>query len=263
MIVEALRHWLIRCPKRLKRLGLLHDLIALEARAARQRAAWAPHQAACRAAIGDWAARAEDRRLAVIAGSGLLLEVPLEDLAARFDRVICLDVFHMPAAHRRADRLPNVSLIDHDVTGLLQHLPEELATGALPAPAPSLPFAGEAGLVVSANMASQLALAPLAAAEARGGFAPTETAAWARSIVEAHFATLRDRPGVVGLITDTHRHKIPVGESDPVDWWDLLEGATLPPLTDRRAWTWAIAPAPEEERRFDYVHDVVAGIVGD
>lgn len=263
MILEALRHLLIPCPARLKRLGVLHDLIALEARARRQQAAWAPHREACQQAILDWTETAPDHALAVVVGSGLLLEVPLEALAARFERVICLDLYHMPAVRRRAARLDGVTLIDHDVTGLLQTLPEDLKAGRLPAPQPSLPFAGEAGLVVSANVASQLALIPQAAAEARGGRTPLEIADWARSIVASHFDALRNRPGTVGLICDVERRQVPVGGTEPSDWWDLLEGAALPPLTDRRDWWWEIAPAPEEDRHHDYRHHVVAGVVAD
>ena len=261
MIVEALRHALIPCPKRLKRLGVLHDLIALEARAKRQRSAWAPHLDASRNAVADWAERTPRRKLAVIAGSGLFVGIPLPHLAATFERVLCLDLFHMPAAQRLARRFPNVSLIDHDVLGLLQHLPEALAAGRLPEPVASLPFAAEADLLVSANMATQLPLPAMEAAEAQGGFSPTEITAWGRSLVEAHFASLTERPGVTGLITDTDRLKQPVGSTETVDWWDLLEGAALPELMDGREWTWDIALAPEEERHFDYRHRVVAGLL--
>lgn len=261
MILEALRHLIIRCPPRLKHLGVLHGLIALDARARRQRKAWAPHAKACHASALDFADRATGRRLAVVAGTGLLVEIPLEELAARFDRVVCLDIFHMPTIRRRAARLANVSLIDHDVTGLMQTLPEDIAHGTLPAAVPSLPFAAEADFVLSANLASQLPLIPMEVAEARGGFAPTELTAWARAIIGGHFAVLQACPGVAGLITDTEGVRSPVGGGDPVDWWDTLEGAPLPPLADRRDWWWDLAPAPEAWRRFDVRHKVVAGVV--
>lgn len=262
MIAEALRHLLTPCPRHLKRLGVLHDLIALDARARRQRSAWAPHQDACKAAIREWADQAQDRDLAVIAGSGLLLEIPIEELSARFGKVVCLDLFHMPAVRRRVRALPNVTLLDHDVTGLLRTLPEDLRAGCLPEPVPSLPFAADAGLVVSANIASQLALSPQAWAEAQGAFTPLEIAAWVRSIIDGHMASLRGCAGLAGLICDIERRQCPAGEAEATDWWDLLEGGTLPPLADRRDWWWDIAPAPEEDRRCDYRHHVVAGLVG-
>jgi hypothetical protein len=261
VIVEALRHAVIRCPRPLKRLGVLHDLIALDARARRQSRAWAPHREACHAAILGFAERPAGRRLAVVIGTGLLLEIPLEALAGRFDRVLCLDLFHMPAVRRRAGRLANVILVDHDVTGLLDALPKAAATAGLPTPEASLPFAAEADLVVSANLVSQLPLAPVAAAGATGRHSPLALDAWARRIVASHFEALSGLAGAVGLIADVARHKTPAGETRPVDWWDPLNGAALPALEERREWWWDIAPAPEEERRFDYRHRVVAGMV--
>lgn len=257
MIVEALRHLLIRCPPELKRLGVLYDLIALEARAKRLSTAWASHRTAAAAALADLALAAPQKDTCIVAGSGLLLEVPLEALAGAFRRVVLVDLFHMPAVRRRAARLSNVALLAHDVTGVLA----ALGGDDLPAPAASLAGAAEADVVISANLTSQLALTPLAVQQATGRFTPDALAQWEKALIADHLALLAGLPGRVVLLTDVERQTRERGGGAVVDAEDLLRGVPLPGLDGRREWWWDIAPAPEEHRRRDVRHRVVAGVV--
>ena len=54
-----------------------------------------------------------------ILGSGLLLEVPIDALCVHYEKVFCVDLFHMPEVRRRCASLANVELIEADLTGCL------------------------------------------------------------------------------------------------------------------------------------------------
>jgi hypothetical protein len=271
MIVELLRHLFTPCPRPLKRLGVLHDLIALDHRARRQAVAWVAHRQACMQAITQMAEatqttdpdRPQGGRVVVI-GSGLLLEIPLATLAERFAEVVLIDLCHLPTVKRQARAYPGVRLLTHDATGMLDRLESSLASGQLPAPDVFFPQAEGADLVISANCLSQLAGIPLAVADARGGIRPDHCVAWERLIITSHLDALNAlaTQGVrVGLLCDLRRHHIALGDGAVIDDRDLLAGIPLPPLRDSREWWWDLAPAPEESRRWSVRHRMIAGIL--
>lgn len=265
MIVELLRHWLTPCPAPLKRLGVLHDLIALDQRAKRQAAAWAPHRQACQDAIIAMAHQASpsgQAKRAVIIGSGLLLEIPLDTLAARFAEVILVDLYHLPKVARQARRHPNVTLLAHDITGLLDRLSPALAQGALPLPDVTLAAADSAELIISANCLSQLSGTPLAIANAHGGFSPDHCMAWERQILSSHLdalTTWASQGRTVGLLCDQERQWTAPHDDTPLETAPLLANVPLPPRQNLREWWWSLAPAPEENRRWSIRHRMSSG----
>jgi hypothetical protein len=265
MILELLRHWLTPCPAPLKRLGVLHDLIALDQRAKRQAAAWAPHRQACQDAITAMAHHASptgQAKRAVIIGSGLLLEIPLPILAERFAEVILVDLYHLPKIARQARRYSNVTLLAHDITGLLDRLAPALAQGALPLPEVTLPKAEEAELIVSANCLSQLSGIPLAVATAKGGFSPDQCMAWERQIIASHLTALTTwaaQGRTVGLLCDDERQWTNPQDEHPLESAPLLANTPLPPRQNLRDWWWSLAPAPEESRRWSIRHHMTSG----
>ncbi|HYG90153.1 MAG TPA: hypothetical protein VD978_28305 [Azospirillum sp.] len=230
-----------------RRLGYVAKAVALGARHRRQRRAWTPHVEAARRFVLDAAAQAAPGR-ALIAGSGRLIEVPLAELAARFDAVVLADLVHPRAVRRQARRFGNVTLAEIDLTGALDRMEDRGADGVLsPAPPdPIPPDLGRFDFAVSCNLLSQLPLLPLEALERRGvGEAPR--AAFARALVTAHLEWLRGCADVAALFTDTERHWLEHGR--PVAHNESLWGVPLPPpdLT----WAWDIAPRGEEDRRLD------------
>lgn len=264
MIVELLRHLLLRCPPHLKRLGVLHDLIALEHRARRQRRAWAPHHQQCQQAItamldhGGFGPRNKGG-CAVILGSGLLLDLPLERLRDSFEQVIGVDLYHLPAVRKRA-RQHGLTLVSHDITGLLAGLPASLR-GALPTPQADLGPATEADFVLSANCLSQLAGVPLAVADAVGGQRPDHLVEWERAILRSHLDALLACRGAVGLISDSRREVWHIRRNELQDWVDLSHGVAWPALSDEQMWWWELAPPPEEGLFLSVRHRVHAGLV--
>ena len=130
MLIEAVRHALIRCPGHLKDLGVLYDLIALQVRARRLRRAWSSHVQNTQRAVIDLAVSLHDdpsskrQKTCAILGSGLLLEVPIDALCTHYEKVFCVDLFHMPEVRRRCASLANVELIEADLTGCFAYLSE-------------------------------------------------------------------------------------------------------------------------------------------
>src|SRR5690349_9006636 len=124
MIGEILRYVTTFAPERTRKFGYLKRLIALEFRARRCATAWASHQRYCKNLITKAVDLCEKHETVMVLGSGLLLEVPLKVLSERFDRVLLVDIFHMPQVRREVKKYFNVKLLTGDITGMFQAMKE-------------------------------------------------------------------------------------------------------------------------------------------
>jgi hypothetical protein len=115
MLAEALAWLITPASWHARRAGYLSESIAIMARERRCRRAWTPHLAASRRALLASAQRCRSHRVALLLGSGPLLDVPLAELSGLFDEVWLVDVVHPWPARRQARRHANVRLIEHDV----------------------------------------------------------------------------------------------------------------------------------------------------
>lgn len=262
MLVEWLKHTLIRCPPALKEAGVLYDLIALESRARRLRRAWQPHHETCRRLIAGWAEQTPQGGCVVVLGSGLLLEIPLDVLTRRFRRVVLVDLFHMPSVRRRARALPGVELYETDLTGCFDRIATAAAAGILPEPQAVFPQAEGADLVISANCLSQLSLRPAVVAWHGGALVPDRIRQWEAQVVAAHLAALQELPCRVGLICDTARIGTQIRSGIVQERYDLVHGVPLPPFAEGPVqWDWQVAPAPEDHRQISYHHTMTGGLL--
>src|SRR4051812_29210122 len=210
MIGEFLRYLTTFAPERVRKFGYLQRLIALEFRAKRCANAWQPHLRASRNFIVKAADLCEHQNLAVVVGSGLLLEVPLKALSGRFERVELVDIFHMPQVRAEARKYLNVRLLTGDVTGIFAAISERRPPGPhVPAPPARIPHVKEADLVVSCNCLTQLAGPFNAYFEKERGFGELESDKLAYQVMEQHAKAIAEQTGGVGvLITDTERFAI-------------------------------------------------------
>lgn len=229
-------------PLRLRRRGYVRQSGLLHARSRRCRAAWAPHLARARGVILAAAETTVRRGSAVVLGSGLLDDVPLDALAKLFDRVTLVDAVHPWPARLAARRHGNVALTTAEISARLTD--------------PGLAgLCAAADLIVSANLLSQLPIVPIEAYEARGLEAPPRLGT---QIVETHLAALDRLAGHVEricLITDTvQRAEDRAGRV--TDSLDLMFGVMLPPPAE--AWDWELAPFGEVSRRRRLIHRVHA-----
>jgi hypothetical protein len=227
------------------------------------REGWWAHARRSKGFILDAAARAAQPRLAVVLGAGKAYDLPLAQLAERFERLVLIDIdaaaLEATCAAAIRDR-GNVELRAMDVTGAMTRLADGIRS-ALEDPQAgfealcrsyrlaSLPrFAAErADLLVSGMMLSQLGLqAKLAAKrhyEARFGrpFPPSWAAPWDElewKLQQDHIDSLAEQARLIVLSSDVvHRS---AGETWSVIGAPHLE-ARIPPalrILARAAWSW-------------------------
>ncbi len=259
MLAELFRYWTTYAPERVRKYGYLRRLIALEFREARCRDVWMTHEETAKALIVKAADLVPQQRTAVIVGSGLLLEVPIQELCDRFERVYLVDIFHMPAIRERAKKYFNVKLLTGDVTGIFHMMKENHFPGPLrPAPAPRIPHMAEADLLVSCNCLTQLAGPFNDMFRETRGYADKDCDMLSAQVMEEHVQAIATKATSVSvLITDVERFAMQ-GEK-VVARTDLLKGVKLPQsskIMNNEEWDWLIAPAPEEHPAQDMVHVV-------
>ncbi|MBM3513773.1 MAG: hypothetical protein FJX59_08660 [Alphaproteobacteria bacterium] len=264
MIGELWRYWTTFAPERVRAYGYLSRLIALEFRAKRCQAAWAPHQQRCREKIVKVAALAAGRDVCVVVGSGLLLEVPIEALADTFKRTYLVDIFHLPQVRRQVRPFKDrVTLLTGDVTGIFAAIKDGQPPGPhIPAPAARIPHLAEADLAISCNCLTQLAGPFVAAFEKTPTFSDLDADRLAFQIMQNHaHAFAAEAKGIGLIISDIERHVLK--GTHAVERIDLLKAMKLPPtahLLHNEEWTWRIAPRGEEFPDRDVEHIVEAKV---
>lgn len=256
MLAEWYRYLTTPCPPHLRSLGYLRQLIGLRSRFDRCHRAWLPHLERSKAVILEAAERAGTGQ-ALVLGSGLLLDVPLGALAARFDELVLVDLIHLSEVRREVARFANVRLIELDVTGVVErvHRLGRAGGGVLPSCCPAYFLDQEFDLVVSVNLLSQLPLVPLEYLERKARSIDQRSLRdFARSLILNHLDWLSAFSGVVCLITD--RERLVYQGENLVDREDALwaVGSEL----QGREWIWRIAPRGEIDRRHELCHRVVA-----
>jgi len=246
MLRELLASWFTPAGRHARRLGYVAEGVAIEARHRRWRKAWKPHLEASRSIILSQAERCRRRGVAVVLGSGALLDVPLDELAERFMAVYLVDLFHPWSARLKAYPMQNVHLVEHDLLGI------DLDGDPVPAPdrlrnwRHKLP---EADFVVSLNLLTQLPLRPLARWGERLG------EGWMNRVMQAHLEDLRTGPGHSLLISE-FRHRTYDGRGQETERDEVLAGLPLPePLSQ---WVWPLAPLGEISGDEAFEMDVAA-----
>lgn len=252
MLPEIMLYATARTRPELARLGLKGDAVSLWSRARRCRVAWAPHEARCHAVIRIVIADLERPHTALVLGSGLVRDVPLADLVARFQRVVLVDAVHLWPARRRACNA-KVEHVTADLSGVAAWLSGQ-------AEARRDPLAGfrddpNIDFVVSANMLSQLPMAFDDWRERHPALIQDLPVDLSRRIIAWHLQDLAGFRARVCLLTDV-RHQEVGRDGRVIDETDLLKGETLP--EPDQAWDWEVAPRGEITRASAHIHRVHA-----
>lgn len=253
MLREVLAALTTPASRYARRLGYVHEGIAIEARYRRCYTDWAPHIGRCHRAIQAATDECTTHNLVVVLGSGPLYDIPLDALAEAFSQVVLLDVFHPPRARRLLTRWPNVSALEHDLLGLDVGGADaaDRAAGCLAGWRKKVPVAD---LVISANLLSQLPLIPLLTrGAARFRRRECEAEAWSRAIMQAHLDDLAAGPGRPCLISEWRRRWFDRNGNE-VDSELPLSGVMLPAPSD--CWSWTVAPPGELSGGASLVVDV-------
>ncbi|MCX5876927.1 MAG: hypothetical protein NT087_11665 [Deltaproteobacteria bacterium] len=256
LITLWLESLLTPCPRHLRRMGFLHEQLAIEARYQRNRASWEPHLARSRTAILAAADSCPQHRTVLILGGGLINDVPLAELAARFQQVVLADILHLPRNRRKAEAVaPNITCLDFDCTGAVKKLyqagnglDDEAAIDLFRQASPALPadLASGCDLTVSLNLASQLGYLPAKWLEKRRPRDEKFSLRLRRATALRHLEWLQALPGIRLLIGDRALVVRGLDESEVEREVILGEGDMESPCD---SWVWRFAPAPEWDRR--------------
>ncbi len=191
----------------------------------------------------------KQRRTAVVLGSGLLRDVPIDDLAAKFDTVVLVDLVHLASVRMRlkAKRFRNVRLISRDLSGFDDAVAVKVAE-----PLSFLRQVPYLDLVVSANILSQIGVG---AKRRLGSESEAARSGILQRLIRAHLDGLAALPCKTALLTDT-AYRVTDRGGKMLEEADLLCGVPAPEA--KRAWTWPVAPYGELGKDYQAVHEVIA-----
>ena len=182
----------------------------------------------------------------LVVGSGPLHDIPVAQLSARFREVVLLDLVHLRGARSEVQRYPNVRLVQGDVTGVAEQVFVRRSLSVWP----SETWDSNYDLIISANVLSQLPLAPCQFVHV----SDTEKTTFAQRIVRDHINWLSKARGQVCLITDVERQYWKCGLLQCAH--PLLWGFALP--SGACEWMWDLGPKPEMDPDCDIRHKVLA-----
>ncbi|WP_064686094.1 hypothetical protein [Rhizobium bangladeshense] len=223
--------------------------VNLWSRAGRCAAEWAEHEEMSRNAIRAATADLRQKRTAVVLGSGLLRDVPIEALARDFDTVILVDLVHLASVRLwlSAKAYRNIRLIERDLSGY-----DDLAAGREPEPLGFLRSVPYLDFVVSANLLSQIGRGVKRRYEAEDGRMPADTV---ERLISAHLTGLSGLACRHCLVTDI-AYAVIERNGRTHEEADLLHGVSPPPA--KAIWTWPVAPLGEKSRDYRIEHKVMA-----
>lgn len=245
MIFEWLEYLRTKSTKTAKDWGYVYQNISLKFRARRCAKAWKSHNENCREFVRGHLAKIQPKSVMVI-GSGLLLEVPMEDLLVMAEKIYLVDLVHAPEIRRLAAKNPKVELIERDISGLLGLLKK----GTGPFQLKNIPWKRlppwdlpAVDVVVSANLLSQI---PLMISEVL----PMTSDAYekfARSVRDQHLERLFKQASKVLLFADFETRYIGhEGQRIKTESYDV----NLQSLKFDREWIWEISPYGETSKDY-------------
>lgn len=247
------------CRPYVREMGYLKQIIAIRERYRRCPENWKPHLEYSRRAVLEAAGRCGRTRKVVILGSGMLLDLPLAELAAAFGSVVLVDVVHLREVREAVRIYPNVKLVEHDVSGVSDLIFREKPhpSANLPVPVADFPEVDSScDLVVSLNILSQIPLIPQQFLVSKLEW-PNDDALdrWGTGLMKAHYDTLKELPCGVCLIAD--REIVRRDRNGRVI--DRYPSAGAVPMPDPKdAWIWELAPVGEVSKEFSVQLHTVA-----
>ncbi|HMK43100.1 MAG TPA: hypothetical protein VK445_03090 [Dissulfurispiraceae bacterium] len=251
MLRELLLWLTTPCPPYVRRMRYLYQLIAMHGRYRRNRSSWQQHLSRTRDFILSSTERCRSHERVVVLGSGLLLDIPLKELSARFRTVVLVDIVHLPEILKQITGYPNVRLVQCDIMGAAEALYDSIrrGKGVLPHAIPFFPEVDEeTGLLISLNVLSQLSAVPYDYVMRKMPNCDEDAlVAWGNTVRSAHLQALEQSPADVCLITDySYSWRSVAGEL-------LEEGSTVGNIAlpvPAAFWTWHIAPIGEISKKW-------------
>lgn len=245
MILEWLEYIRTKSTKTAKDWGYVYQNISLKFRSRRCAKAWKSHNENCREFVRGHVAKTQPKSIMVV-GSGLLLEVPIDNLLKTAEKVYLVDLVHAPEIRRLAAKHPKIELIERDISGLLGLLKKGTGPFQLKnipwkqLPAWDLP---KVDLVISANLLSQI---PLMISEVLPMTSETYEK-FARSVRDQHIERLFSQATKVLLFADFETRYI---DHDGQRIKTEMYNVNLQSLKFDREWIWEISPFGETSKDY-------------
>lgn len=241
MIVEAIQHFLTPALREVKALGYVREAIAIDARYARCRDAWAGHLEKCKKHILAATDSLPPNSTVMIIGSGALHDVPLREIEEQGRSLTLVDIVHLPRIRKLCKN--NIQLIEQDVTGWVRPLFHKRQAKEI---RNNLP---KTDLVISLNILSQLPLNLIKYAERHNIPLPDN---FARTIMAEHLDMINSLAPQSLIISDLDRSY--KNEDELLEKESALPELELPCPHD--IWDWDIVPKGELDRRISLIHHV-------
>jgi hypothetical protein len=241
-------------------MGYMRELIGIKARYKRCSRAWQPHLERSKSVIREAINKCQKRRKAVILGSGLLYDVPIDELVSSFREVFLVDIVHSLSNRWRCLRCRNVHLVAADVTGIVETLhgaPIQNRSWP-PQITPNLFLDDpEIDLIASVNLLSQLPYLPKKYLLAQRSMLESQISALTNEVICRHLAYLESFDCIRVLMTDVERLK--VGQEGQI----IYRAGTLGDVDlegQGDEWIWDIAPCPEADPYYSFQRRVMAKV---
>jgi hypothetical protein len=206
-----------------------------------EREHWNAHLEKTRAFIASAFRECTGDTVAIL-GSGWLLDVPLDDLRTRFDRILLVDIHHPPQIRRKFAHETQVHLLECDLSGgaILKawNFAGEKGKGDLESFLGSMtlvdPLEGiEADALVSVNLLNQLDILLWDFLAGKRYFKGRSPDPFRSRIQSHHLSWITSRPGC--LVTDTIEIN---ADRNGGETSSALLFAELPTGVRRERWTW-------------------------
>ena len=221
-----------------RRAGYVRDQLGIRNRFLRESGNWKSHIDNTRSFIIAAAGKVPEKRSVAVLGSGWLYDVPIDELSQMFDSVTLVDIVHPEPVRIRVARMPNVQLVEADLTGgavqQAMRLPSfrsfsEWLQNAVPAI-----DLGKFDLVVSVNLLNQLDILLCDYLHKRFKADDAELLNIRKTVQQNHINWLP--AGHTCLITDYRQIDIPLDGSQKKE--TQLVYAELPQMPSNAEWEW-------------------------
>ncbi|HEY8272605.1 MAG TPA: hypothetical protein VIG33_17055 [Pseudobdellovibrionaceae bacterium] len=245
MILEWLEYLKTQGNQTAKDWGYLYQNVSLKFRSRRCAKSWQSHINAAHQLIREHLEKLQPKTVMII-GSGLLLEIPIQDLMNKVEKIYLVDLVHAKEIRKLAAKNKKIELIERDISSLLDVLKQGLGSFQLKTlpwnklPAWDLP---PVDWVISANLMSQI---PLMISE-RLPMSPEAYVKFAKSVRDQHIERLLEQAPQVLLFADFETHYID-REGQRIKTEDYQ--VNLKSLKYDREWLWEISPFGETSRDY-------------
>ncbi|MBC7372270.1 MAG: hypothetical protein H7326_11930 [Bdellovibrionaceae bacterium] len=245
MILEFIEYLRTRSSKLAKEWGYAYQTVSLKYRSRRCAGAWQSHLEQSHKLIREQFQKIKPKSIMII-GSGLLIEIPIQDLIKSGVKIYLVDIVHAKEVRRLAKLYPQIELIEKDISSLL----EILKKGMAPFQLKTIPWGTltpwdlpKSDWVISANLLSQI---PLMISESL----PMSTEVYdefARKVRDQHIERSLQLSDKVLLFADFETRYI--GHDGKRIKTEAYE-VNLRDLKYIRDWTWEISPFGETSKDY-------------